>query len=81
MRPRSSISVHMKGIALTCIVLQGNIPSSENSLYMGAVLQTKTNVFWDAAPCILVEVYRHFKGTYCPHHQDYGPDGGGSYQL
>jgi hypothetical protein len=26
-------------------------------------------VFWDIAPCSLVNVYRRFRGTYCLHHQ------------
>jgi hypothetical protein len=26
-------------------------------------------VFWDVAPCSLVEVYRHFRGAYYLHHQ------------
>jgi hypothetical protein len=26
-------------------------------------------VFWDIAPCCLVEVYRRFRGAYCLHHQ------------
>jgi hypothetical protein len=26
-------------------------------------------VFWDVAPCSLVEVDRRFRGTYCLHHQ------------
>jgi hypothetical protein len=26
-------------------------------------------VFWDVAPCHLVEVYRHFRGAFCLHHQ------------
>jgi hypothetical protein len=29
----------------------------------------KMAVFWVAAPCSLVEVYRRFKGAYCLHHQ------------
>jgi hypothetical protein len=29
----------------------------------------KMTVFWDVAPCILVEVYRHFGGACCLHHQ------------
>jgi hypothetical protein len=27
-------------------------------------------VFWDVAPCGLVEGYRRFVGAYCLHHQD-----------
>jgi hypothetical protein len=30
--------------------------------------------FWDIAPCCLLEVYQHFRGTYCLHHQDDGSD-------
>jgi hypothetical protein len=29
----------------------------------------KMTVFWDIAQCSLVEVYRHFKGACCLHHQ------------
>jgi hypothetical protein len=28
-----------------------------------------TTVFWDVAPCSLVEVYRRFRGAYCLHHR------------
>jgi hypothetical protein len=29
----------------------------------------KMTVFWNTAPCSLVEVYRRFWGAYCLHHQ------------
>jgi hypothetical protein len=29
----------------------------------------KMTVFWNVAPCSLVEVYRRFRGTLCLHHQ------------
>jgi hypothetical protein len=29
----------------------------------------KMTVFWDAAPCSLVEIFRRFRGTYCLKHQ------------
>jgi hypothetical protein len=29
----------------------------------------KITVFWYVAPCSLVEVYRHFRGGCCLHHQ------------
>jgi hypothetical protein len=29
----------------------------------------KMAVFWDIAPCSLVEVYRRFRGAFCLHHQ------------
>jgi hypothetical protein len=32
--------------------------------------QIKMAVFWVVAPCSLVEVYRHFRGACCFHHQD-----------
>jgi hypothetical protein len=32
-------------------------------------LGMKMTVFWDAAPCNLVEVYRRFRGACCLHHQ------------
>jgi hypothetical protein len=36
-------------------------------------------VFWVVAPCSLIEVYQHFRGPCCLHHQ--GPDDGGSKDL
>jgi hypothetical protein len=42
----------------------------------------KMTVFWDVAPCSLVDVYRRFRGTYCLHHQgDECTDDGGSKHL
>jgi hypothetical protein len=32
-------------------------------------IHLKMRVFWDIAPCSLVGVDRHFRGTYCFHHQ------------
>jgi hypothetical protein len=32
------------------------------------VASMKMTVFWDVAPCIVVEVYRRFSGAYCLHH-------------
>jgi hypothetical protein len=29
----------------------------------------KMTIFWDVAPCSLVQIDRRFKGTYCLHHQ------------
>jgi hypothetical protein len=31
--------------------------------------EDKNTIFWDAAPCRLVEIYRRFRGAYCLHHQ------------
>jgi hypothetical protein len=31
------------------------------------------NVFWDVAPCSLVETDRRFSGAYCLHHQGNRP--------
>jgi hypothetical protein len=31
--------------------------------------KNKITVFWDVAPCSLVEVYRRFRGACCLHHQ------------
>jgi hypothetical protein len=31
----------------------------------------KMAVFWDAAPCSLIEVDRRFRGAYCLYHQSY----------
>ncbi|KDR07272.1 hypothetical protein L798_03263 [Zootermopsis nevadensis] len=33
-------------------------------------VSVKTAVFWVAAPCSLIEVYQHFRGPFCLHHQD-----------
>jgi hypothetical protein len=36
-------------------------------------------VFWVVTPCNLVEIYRRFRGTCCPHHQgDRRLDDGGN---
>jgi hypothetical protein len=35
----------------------------------------KMTVFWDVAPCSLVEIYLRFRGAYCLNHQ--GNDGRG----
>jgi hypothetical protein len=41
---------------------------------------TKVTVFWDVAPCSLVEIDRGFRGVYRLHHHrsddDQGDDGG-----
>jgi hypothetical protein len=29
----------------------------------------KVAVFWVVAPCSLIEIYQHFRGVYCLHHQ------------
>jgi hypothetical protein len=29
----------------------------------------KITIFWDVAPCSLVEVYRRFRGAFCLHYQ------------
>jgi hypothetical protein len=29
----------------------------------------KMTVFWDVAPCSLVEIDQYFRGAYCLHHQ------------
>jgi hypothetical protein len=39
----------------------------------------KTTVFWDVAPCSLIEVYRRFRGAYCL--LMHRPDDGGSMHL
>jgi hypothetical protein len=52
------------------------------AIYMETAKHTnglKMTVFWDVAPCNLVEIYRHFTGTCCLHHQgDDIPDDGSS---
>jgi hypothetical protein len=35
-------------------------------------------VFWDVAPCSLVEIDRRFRGAFCLHHQAYDPDDAGT---
>jgi hypothetical protein len=34
----------------------------------------KMAVFWDVAPCSLVEIYRRFRGSCCLHHQGDNPE-------
>jgi hypothetical protein len=34
------------------------------------LLKMKMTLFWDVAPCSLVETDRRFRGTCCLHHQD-----------
>jgi hypothetical protein len=34
-------------------------------------IELKTTVFWDVAPCILVETDQHFRGAYYLRHQGY----------
>jgi hypothetical protein len=42
----------------------------------------KMTVFWDVAPCCLLEVYRRLRGVCCLHHQgDHFPDDRGSKHL
>jgi hypothetical protein len=41
---------------------------SKNSL-MQAASNRKMAVFWDAAPCSLLEIDRRFRSAYCLHHQ------------
>jgi hypothetical protein len=41
----------------------------------------KMTVFWDVAPCSLVEIERRFRGAYCLLHQAHHPDNGGSKHL
>jgi hypothetical protein len=42
----------------------------------------KMTVFWNVAPCSLVEIGSRFKGAYCLHYQGLDfPDDGGSNHL
>jgi hypothetical protein len=34
-----------------------------------AAVAMKSFTFWDIMPCSLMEINRHFGGTYCRHHQ------------
>jgi hypothetical protein len=31
--------------------------------------EVKMTVFWDVAPCSMIDIDRHFRGVYCLHHQ------------
>jgi hypothetical protein len=46
---------------------------SDHSDYVGFEVLTAVSmeiaVFWVVAPCSLVEVYQHFRGPCCLHHQ------------
>jgi hypothetical protein len=48
---------------------------SEIGHYMRFQVLTATNmkmaVFWDVAPCGLVDFDRRFRSTYCLHHEDH----------
>jgi hypothetical protein len=39
------------------------------------VTDMKMAIFWDVAPCIVVDIGVRFRGAYCLHHD---PDDGGS---
>jgi hypothetical protein len=54
--------------------LQGN---NKEKYHRDYILSMKTAVFWDVAPCSLVDVYRRFRDDSCLHHQGY--DGGSKY--
>jgi hypothetical protein len=42
----------------------------------------KMTVFWDVAPCSLIEIYRRYRDAYCLHQQGDGhPDDRGSKHL
>jgi hypothetical protein len=45
---------------------------------MKTVASMKIIAFWDAAPCSLMEVNRHFIGAYCTYH--HSPDDGAASQ-
>jgi hypothetical protein len=41
----------------------------QNAFWNASLTLMKITVFWDVAPCSMVEVYRRFTGVYCLHHQ------------
>jgi hypothetical protein len=43
------------------------------------IFSVKVAVFWDVAPCSLVDADLRFRGTYCLHYHH--PDDGGSIHL
>jgi hypothetical protein len=53
--------------------------------FMRTFRKLKMAVFWVVAPGSLVEVYRHFRGTCCLHHQGpavgSNPRGGGESEI
>jgi hypothetical protein len=63
-----------------------NLRRNKNMLLIGrfqvlTAASMKITVFWDVAPCSLVEVYRRCRGTCCLHHQGDYPDDEGSKYL
>jgi hypothetical protein len=40
-----------------------------HNLYSSPHISMKMAVFWNVAPCSLVDIDRRFRGTYCFHHQ------------
>jgi hypothetical protein len=45
------------------------LKNNEEELLYETAANMKMAVFWDVAPCSLVEVYRSFRGACCFHHQ------------
>jgi len=70
-------------LSLLSLPEDGNMATLRNVVDISVILgshggDTKVNVLWDVAPCSLIEIYRHFRGSYCLH---YRPDDGGSKRL
>jgi hypothetical protein len=49
--------------------LYNNADKPKNANIIGKSTSKKITVFWDVAPCSLIEVYRRFIGACCLHHQ------------
>jgi hypothetical protein len=47
----------------------GSPEQNQEKFRVLTVASMKMTVFWDVAPCSLVETDRHFRGTNCLHHQ------------
>jgi hypothetical protein len=61
-----------KTTVLTHIAVKTSDSGRFRTACRGECLEMKMTVFWIFAPCILVEVYRRFRGACCLHHQGYG---------
>jgi hypothetical protein len=64
----SSVSAHLGKSSISQIVLH------QMRFEVLTAVNMKMAVLWAIVPCSLVDVYRHFRGAYCLHHQ--GDDGG-----
>jgi hypothetical protein len=64
--PFTGPHVHLLHIILGINMFLTELINSKDTMKMA--------VFWDVAPCNLVDIDRRFRETYCLHHQGDGPN-------